>query len=70
MTDSLHPSSFISLRCAAHRLGVPLNWLQSEAEKDQIPHLKVGRRLLFNLSAVEAELLRRSSDIKREVVSA
>lgn len=70
MTDPLHPSSFVSLRCAAHKLGVPLKWLQSEAQNDRIPHLKVGRRLLFNLSAVEAELLRRSSDIKREAVPA
>lgn len=52
--------SFLSLRRTASRLGLPMNWLRAEAEAGRIPHLKAGRRLLFNIAAVEDELLARS----------
>lgn len=41
-------------------LGVPASWIATEAKANRIPHLKAGRRLLFNIAAVEDELLARS----------
>ena len=51
---------FVPLRQSASRLGLPIAWLKSEAEAGRVPHLRVSRRLLFNLEAVEAVLLKRA----------
>lgn len=51
---------FLSLRRAAARLGVPANWLRREAHAGRVPHLRVGRRLFFNLAEVEGALLNRA----------
>ncbi len=61
--------SFVSARCAAMRLGVPVNWLRAQADAGRLPHLRIGRRLLFPVEAVEAELLSRSMGaVKGEAV--
>jgi hypothetical protein len=60
-------NTFVSLTSAAYRLGVPAAWLRAEARAGRIPHLKAGRRILFNVSLVEKVLLRRTAD--REVVT-
>ena len=52
--------SFVSITSAARCVGVPVAWLKAEAEGGRLPHLRVGRRLLFDLAAVEAELRSRS----------
>lgn len=52
-TDS---ESFLPLKRAAARLGVPAAWLRAEAEAGRVPHLRVGRRLLVNLQLVESAL--------------
>jgi hypothetical protein len=63
--ESIHrPETFIPLKRAAHRLGVPASWLRTEAEANRLPHLTVGRRLLFNVELVERELIARASDAK------
>ena len=54
------PEAFISLRRTAARLGVPIAWLKAEAEAGEVPHLKVGRRLLFRSDEVERVLLERA----------
>ncbi len=54
------PEVFLPLRRAATRLGVPAAWLRAEARAGRVPHLRVGRRLLFNLAAVESVLLDRA----------
>ena len=41
-------------------MGVPITWLKAEAEAGRVAHLKVGRRLLFNMVAVECDLIHRS----------
>lgn len=51
---------FESLQVTAHRLGVPATWLKVEAEAGRVPHLKVSRRLLFNVDTVERVLLERT----------
>jgi hypothetical protein len=54
-------TSFISLAIAAVRLGLPKSWLLNEAIADRVPHIKIGRRFLFNLVAVERSLMERAA---------
>jgi hypothetical protein len=42
------------------RFGLSVAWLKSEAEAGRIPCFKAGRKLLFNLEAVEQSLLERA----------
>lgn len=58
--------SFVPLLTAAQSLGVPAAWLRSQARAGQVPVLKTGRRLLFNLALVERVLLQRAEE-QREV---
>jgi len=55
---------FVPLRRAAVRLGVPAAWLHAEALAGRIPSLPVGRRLLFNVGAIESVLLERAARVK------
>ncbi len=45
---------------AAH-VQLPVDWLKAEARAGRLPHLKIGRRLYFNLAAVENSLLQRAA---------
>jgi len=54
-------NSFVPLKVAAARLGVPAAWLSNEADADRIPFLRVGRRRMFNVEAVEGVLLERAA---------
>lgn len=58
-TEKTPSESFIPLRLAAVRLGVPAAWLRVEADAGRIPHLRIGRRLLVNPQTVERVLLGR-----------
>jgi hypothetical protein len=69
MSDAKYlPESFLPLRRAAVRLGVPAAWLRAEADAGRVPHLRVGRRLLVNPQAVERVLLERAQQAGREGV--
>jgi hypothetical protein len=57
----------ISLLRLARETHLPRLWLREEALAGRIPCLRVGRRLLFNLSAVQAVLAERAA---REVAGA
>jgi len=61
--------SFLPLRRAAVRLGVPAAWLRAEAEAGRVPHLRVGRRLLVNPQAVERVLLERARQAGEKAVA-
>lgn len=50
---------FISLQELARRTGLPTAWLRAEAGVGRLPSLIAGRRLMFNLEAVESALLDR-----------
>ena len=53
-----------TLRSLARHLkgfGLTAVWLKAEAEAGRIPCLMAGRRMLFDVEAVEAALLRRAS---------
>ena len=64
MTPTQTPESFTPLRRAAARLGVPAAWLRAEAIEGRIPHLKIGRRLLFKVEEVERAPVERSQKRK------
>lgn len=46
----------LSLYQLAGRLHLSADWLRSEAEAGRLPHLRAGKRLLFNLVAVTKTL--------------
>ncbi len=51
----------VNIVVLAKALRLPVRWLKSEAEAGRIPYLKVGRRFLFNIKAVEWALAERAS---------
>lgn len=56
-------SQLVNLReLARHfrRFGLTSQWLRKEAEAGRIPSMRAGRRLLFNVAAVEGALGRRA----------
>ena len=56
-------TKFVSITVATRYFGLPINWLKAEATAGHIPHLKVGRRMLFDLAAVEQVLFDRAAAI-------
>jgi hypothetical protein len=54
------PEGFTPIPKAARLLGLPVGWLQAEADAGRIPSLPVGRRALVNVPAVEKALLDRT----------
>jgi len=63
MTTQEH-FSYLTLHEAAVTLNVPTAWLRREALASRVPFLRAGRRLLFDLDAVRAELKRRAEDAR------
>jgi hypothetical protein len=59
-------SDLLSLHQLAVRLRLPREWLREEALGGRLPCLRVGRKLLFNLSTVERTLAERAAT-SREV---
>ncbi len=55
-----HTETFLPLESTADRLGVPAAWLRAQAKAGQVPVLRTGRRLLFNVPLVERVLLQRA----------
>ena len=62
MSNAQNHESFMSLQRTAARLGVPIAYLRREAESNRVPHLRVGRRLLFSPEAVEQALIERAQE--------
>jgi len=42
-------------------LGISADWLKTEADAGRIPCLKVGRKRLFNVKAVQEKLAERAA---------
>jgi len=61
MQAVVQPPTFVSIEHAATRTGVPAAWLRSEADAGRIPHIKAGKRILCNVSAVERALMERAT---------
>lgn len=53
------PPKFVPVHIAAVRLGLPIAWLKIQAAAGQLPHVKAGRRLMFDVDAVHQTLLER-----------
>jgi hypothetical protein len=67
--EAPHPETFVPLRSAAVRLGVPAAWLRAEADAGRVPFLLASRMFLFNVDAVERALLERTA-LKTKVTPA
>jgi hypothetical protein len=57
----------LSLGRMARRLGVTQDWLRTEAEAGRVPCLKADRRLLFNPTAVQADLAVKAARVRQGV---
>ena len=55
------PPELVTLAVLARRLSLSVAWLKAEAEAGRVPHLKAGRRRLFNVDAVRDCLLKRAA---------
>ncbi len=58
-------TQLVNLRELARRLrrfGLSARWLREEAEAGRLPCMRVGRRMLFSVAAVEESLLRRAGE--------
>ena len=52
----------VNVHDLAERLNLPARWLRAEALAGRLPVLRVGRRLRFNVDAVEQALLERAAE--------
>jgi excisionase family DNA binding protein len=48
----MNRASPIGIAELAARLGLPVRWIKSEAKAGRLPHMRVGRRWLFNEQTV------------------
>ena len=60
-------SDLLTLQRLAARLRLPREWLGDEALAGRLPCLRVGHKLLFNLSAVEQLLAERAAGERQGV---
>lgn len=56
-------AELVNLNGLAEKLNLPKTWLKQEAKAGRLPCLRIGRRILFNVFAVEQTLADRASDI-------
>jgi len=56
--DEGKTESFKPVKHVATQLGVPAAWLRREAAAGRLPHLRAGRRILVNRTAIEKALAR------------
>ena len=68
-TDTTAIPAFLPIAPAARYLGVPVKWLKSEVDAGRVPHLRVGRRLLVQLDAVEKTLRERAKQAVEAVTA-
>jgi excisionase family DNA binding protein len=54
-------AALLTLNRLAAELRLPRDWLRREAKAGRLPCLRVGRRLVFNLAAVEQALADRAA---------
>jgi excisionase family DNA binding protein len=53
MPPDLHPA-LINATAAGRYLGVPGSWVLAQARRDRIPHVRLGRYVLFDPLELEA----------------
>jgi hypothetical protein len=52
--------SLLPLRLAARRIGIKASSLRVAAERREVPSIRIGDELLFNVESVERELFDRA----------
>jgi excisionase family DNA binding protein len=57
----MNPTSPIGIAELAGRLRLPIRWIKVEAAAGRLPHMRVGRRWLFNEQAVRQHLAERAA---------
>jgi excisionase family DNA binding protein len=62
-------NELLSISSLARLVNLPESWLRAEAVAGRIPCLRVGRKMRFNLSAVQHALLIRAAG-EKEVADA
>lgn len=53
---------YLSVSQLARQLGLPVSWLRDQAREGHLPCLRVGRRLMFDVRAVQAVLEARAQE--------
>lgn len=53
-------TSFVPITTLAYHTGLAVSWLRTEAQAKRIPSIRMGRRWMFNIYAVEAAILERA----------
>ena len=62
-------TSFVPITRLAYHTGLSVSWLRAEAQANRIPSIRMGRRWMFNIDAVERALLERASVNEPDQVS-
>jgi hypothetical protein len=55
-----------SIGVLADRFHLPREWIRSQVESGCIPSLRVGRRRIYSIAAVEAALARMAADLPED----
>ena len=58
----MNAAPYIPLDALAATLKLPRPWLRKEADAGRIPHLKIGRRRLFQVQQVQEALAERAAN--------
>lgn len=56
-------TSFVPITTLAYHTGLSASWLRAEAQANRIPFIRMGRRWMFNIDAVEQSLLERAEAV-------
>jgi len=56
MNNSNQIKTFVSIQSAASELGIPVSWLEQQAQSNKIPTIRAGRRWLVHLERTRAKL--------------
>ena len=60
---------FVNLTSLSARTGLPAWWLKSEADAGRIPFLRVGKRMVFSVQAVQTAIAEQMSSQPSHEVS-
>jgi hypothetical protein len=56
----------LTTRGIARHFGLPFDWVIAEAKAGRLPHLRAGKRRLFNVDAVLQALLEAAARLPKE----
>lgn len=53
--------TFVPIRVASNKLGLPESWLRTEAKAGRLPHVRAGSRVLIHLAKATEVLTHRAT---------